>query len=76
MFSLLEEARIVSASRAEGTNIGIAYGVRGRTYRLQLYGYPRDPQKDSYCSSEAVPLTADLGIAPVHVSARCALAGR
>lgn len=71
-FQLLEGNRVIATRRAEGTNVALLYGMRGGSYRLDLYGYPRDPQNQNYCSSAAVPLSAVVGVAPVHIAARCA----
>lgn len=70
-FQLLEGDRVISTSRAEGTSHGLIYGMRGGAYRVQLYGYAHEPQKDDDCTSDAVPLTAGTTIDPVHIIARC-----
>lgn len=76
-FELVEQAgRVVATSRAQGTNAGLLFGMRGGAYRLRLYGYPRDPLKDDYCESQSVPLIATAGLSPVHITAQCAHADR
>jgi len=71
-FQLREGGNVVSTRRVEGTSTGLLYGMRDAVYQLQLYGYPRKPLEDNYCQSLPVSLTATVGMAPIHVTARCA----
>ena len=66
-FQLLRAGRYIGSSRADGTDVGLVYGMRGAWYRLQLYAYPHEPLKDDYCRSDIVPLTATDRMAPVHI---------
>jgi len=75
-FELLEGERIVSGTRVEGIDFGIVYGMRGGAYRMQLYGYPHEPLKDDYCKSQTVPVNAAEGMAPVHMTGKCASVDR
>jgi len=68
---LVDEDRFAATTRAEGTNTGILYGMRGRRYQLQLTGYPRYPMEDQACVSDSVSVIAGRRTAPLHIAARC-----
>jgi hypothetical protein len=51
-----------------GGNVVDLYGVRGVSYRIGLYGYSHDPTVYGDCRSELIPLTANLGLRPIHIS--------
>jgi hypothetical protein len=65
---LLKSNYIISEENWTAGGLVRPFGVPGASYEIGLYGYSNRPTDYGDCKSQLTPVTASLGLSPIHIA--------